>query len=161
MSASITDHPARPVLGLAGFGAAVAAAALIGGLAVADAASRYRALEQPAWAPPSWLFGPVWTVLYVTIAVSGWMVWRRSGWSSALTIYTVQLLLNAAWTPLFFGAGLRGIALAEILLLWPAIVWTIRRFHSIRPAAAWLLVPYLLWTTFATALNAAVWYLNR
>ncbi|MFK4088201.1 TspO/MBR family protein [Kribbella sp. NPDC020789] len=155
-----SDHTLRPVAGIAGFGIAVAAAALIGVLAVTDTADRYAGLDQPSWAPPSWLFGPVWTVLYVMIAISGWLVWRRTGWSRELVPYGVQLVLNAIWTPLFFGAELRGLALIEIVLLWLAIGWTVFRFRKIHRTAAWLLVPYWLWTTFATALNAAVWAMN-
>ncbi|GAA0626806.1 tryptophan-rich sensory protein [Kribbella sandramycini] len=157
----MTTHAVRPLAVGAGFGAAAATAALIGVLAVTDTSSQYAGLEQPAWAPPSWLFGPVWTVLYVTIAVSGWLVWRRTGWSWQLVPYGVQLVLNALWTPLFFGAGLRGTALVDIVLLWLAIGTTIWAFRLVRPAAAWLLLPYWLWTTFATALNAAIWAMNR
>ncbi|MHA6780412.1 TspO/MBR family protein [Pseudonocardia saturnea] len=149
--------------GLVVFGAAAAAAAVTGSLAALSAAEQYGALVQPVWAPPTWLFGPVWTVLYVAIAVAGWLVWRRAGWSgarAALTVFAVQLVLNALWTPLFFGAGLFGVAFVEIVLLWLAIVATIVLFarHS-RPAAL-LLVPYLAWVTFASALNLAIWALN-
>jgi benzodiazapine receptor len=150
-------------LGLVVFGAAAAAAAVTGGLAAASAAEQYATLQQPDWAPPAWLFGPVWTVLYAAIAVSGWLVWRRAGWSgarTALSVFAAQLVLNALWTPLFFGAGLFGVAFVEIVLLWLSIVATIVLFarHS-RPAAA-LLVPYLAWVTFASALNLAIWLLN-
>ena len=166
MSTHVLDpRPTVPsaTLGLAAFGAAAAAAAITGGLAAASAAEQYGALQQPTWAPPTWLFGPVWTVLYVAIAVSGWLVWRRAGWSgarTALSVFAAQLVLNALWTPLFFGAGLFGLAFAEIVVLWLAIVATIVLFarHS-RPAAA-LLVPYLAWVTFASALNLAIWLLN-
>ncbi|TDD57743.1 tryptophan-rich sensory protein [Kribbella antibiotica] len=161
MSTATGRHPIRPAAALAAFAVATAAAALIGVLAVTDTSTQYAGLDQPAWAPPSWLFGPVWTVLYAMIAISGWLVWRRTGWSRALVPYAVQLVLNAIWTPLFFGAGQRGPALIEIVLLWLAIGWTIWTFRPIRRTAAWLLVPYWLWTTFATALNAAVWSLNR
>ncbi len=149
--------------GLAAFGLAAAAAAVTGSLAAISAADRYGALVQPAWAPPTWLFGPVWTLLYATIAVAGWLVWRKDGWTgarTALTVFAVQLVLNALWTPLFFGAGLFGVAFVEIVLLWLSIVATIVLFarHS-RPAAG-LLVPYLAWVTFASALNLAIWLLN-
>jgi tryptophan-rich sensory protein len=102
-------------------------------------------------------------VLYTMIAVSGWLVWRRAGWSGArpaLTVYAVQLVLNALWTPLFFGAGLFGLAFAEILLLAAAIVATIVLFARHSRAAAALLVPYLAWVGFAAALNFAIWTLN-
>ena len=146
--------------GLAGFGAAAAAAALIGGLGVAGTADEYQNLSQPSWAPPSWLFGPVWTVLYVLIAVAGWLVWQRTGWTAALTVYAAQLVLNAAWTPIFFGFGRYGLALVDIVLMWVLIGLTIWLFHPISKVAAALLLPYWAWVTFATALNAAIWNMN-
>ena len=110
---------------------------------------------------PSWLFGPVWTVLYVMIAVSGWLVWRRAGWvRSAHGMYAVQLVLNMLWSPLFFGAGLLGLAFADILLLAASIVATIVLFARVSRLAAVLLVPYLAWVGFASALNFAIWRLN-
>ncbi|SHK68755.1 TspO and MBR related proteins [Pseudonocardia thermophila] len=149
------------IIALLGFGLAVVIVAVVGGLAVAAPDQQYAALEQPPWAPPPWLFGPVWTVLYVLIAVSGWLVWRRAGLTSpAHVVYAVQLLLNMAWTPLFFAAGLIGPAFAEIVVLWIAIVATIVLFARIDKIAAWLLVPYLAWVTFASALNLAIWVLN-
>jgi tryptophan-rich sensory protein len=146
--------------GLLPFAAAVAAAALIGGLGVAGTAAEYQNLEQPSWAPPSWLFGPVWTVLYAMIAVAGWLVWRRTGWNRALTVYAVQLVLNALWTPIFFGFGRYGLALVDIVAMWLLIGATIFLFRPISRTAAWLLVPYWAWVTFATALNAAIWSAN-
>lgn len=156
-------HPARTPstwLGLAAFGAAAAAAALIGGLGVAGTASEYQSLNQPSWAPPSWLFGPVWTVLYAMIAVAGWLAWRRAGWTTALTVYAAQLVLNAAWTPLFFGAGRYGLALVDIVLMWSLIGTTIWLFRPISRLAAGLLLPYWGWVTFATALNWWIWANN-
>jgi translocator protein len=147
-------------LALAGFGLAVAAAALIGDLGVAGTAAEYRTLEQPSWAPPSWLFGPVWTVLYAMIAVSGWLVWRRVGWTTALTVYAIQLVLNAAWTPIFFGFGQYGLALVDIVVLWFLIGATVWLFHPVSRVAAALLLPYWAWVTFATALNAWIWSHN-
>ncbi|MET8149728.1 TspO/MBR family protein [Actinoplanes sp. NPDC049668] len=146
--------------GLLPFAAATLAAALIGGLGVAGTAGEYQSLEQPSWAPPSWLFGPVWTILYAMIAVAGWLAWRRAGWTPALTVYAVQLALNAAWTPIFFGLGRYGLALVDIVVLWALIGATIYLFRPISRTAAWLLVPYWLWVTFATALNAAIWHAN-
>ena len=146
--------------GLLPFAAAVTAAALIGGLGVAGTAAEYQNLEQPSWAPPSWLFGPVWTILYAMIAVAGWLVWRRTGWNRALTVYAVQLVLNALWTPIFFGFGQYGLALLDIVAMWLLIGATILLFRPISRAAAWLLVPYWAWVTFATALNAAIWSAN-
>ena len=151
----------RSLLALVAFLVAVGAAAGLGGLAAASAAQEYARLEQPSFAPPSWLFGPVWTVLYVAIAVAGWLVWRRVGWDRALTLWSVQLVLNAAWTPLFFGAGLYGVAWLEILTLLLVLVATVVAFGSRRLVAAWLMVPYLAWVSFASVLNAAIWWLNR
>lgn len=152
---------ARGVLGLVAFGAAVAAAALLGALAVGNARQDYAALEQPSWAPPAAVFGPVWTVLYAMIAVSGWLVWRVVGLHRALIPYAVQLALNALWTPLFFGAGAYGVAAVEIVVLWVAIGATVVAFWRVHRGAALLLLPYWLWVTFATALNISIWWLNR
>jgi translocator protein len=146
---------------LAAFLVAVAIAAGIGALGVQGTAAEYQQLRQPAWAPPSWLFGPVWTVLYVLIAVAGWLVWQRSGFGAALRVYAVQLVLNAIWTPLFFGAGRYGLAFADIVVLWLLIGVTTVLFARVsRPAAA-LLLPYWAWVTFASALNLSIWLLNR
>jgi translocator protein len=147
-------------VGLIPFVLAVAVAALIGVLGVTGTAAEYQTLDQPSWAPPSWLFGPVWTILYAMIAVAGWLVWRRTGWTRALTVYAVQLTLNAIWTPIFFGFGRYGLALADIIVLWVLIGATIWSFRPISRTAAWLLVPYWAWVTFATALNAAIWHAN-
>ncbi len=105
------------LLGLLGFGAVVAAVAVVGSLAVGGGGREYAQLDRPAWAPPAWVFAPVWTVLYAAIAVAGWLVWRRVGLSTPLVPYAVQLVLNALWTPLFFGAGAYGPAAVEIVLL--------------------------------------------
>lgn len=155
------ETTARTWLALLGFGAAVLAVAVIGGLAASDSSQTYEQLEQPAYAPPSWLFGPVWTVLYVTIAVAGWLTWRRSGFDRAMVPYAAQLVLNAAWTPLFFGGDRYGLALAEIVVLLAVLVVTIAMFAPRSRAAAGLLVPYTAWVAFATALNAGIWWLNR
>jgi tryptophan-rich sensory protein len=160
---ALADPPRSTVArwaGLALFVAAVAAAALIGTLAVTGTEGEYASLDRPAWAPPSWLFGPVWTVLYGLIAISGWLVWRRVGWHAALVPYAVQLVLNAAWTPIFFGAGEYGWALVDIVAMWFAIGATMLVFWRISRPATLLLVPYLLWVSFATALNAVIWSVN-
>ncbi|SCG37734.1 TspO and MBR related proteins [Micromonospora echinaurantiaca] len=153
-------HGARQWWALLGFAAAVFVAAAIGGLGVRGTGAEYAALEQPAWAPPSWLFGPVWTLLYALIALAGWLVWRRVGFGAALVAWTVQLVLNASWTPLFFGAGRYGLAFAELVLLWLAIAVTVVLFDRVRRLAAVLLLPYWAWVTFAGALNFAIWRLN-
>lgn len=163
MDASTSTQPTsapREWLGLAGFGVAVFAAAALGGLAAGSASSTYEALEQPPFAPPSWVFGPVWTVLYVTVALSGWLVWRRYGWDRSLTVYAIQLALNAAWTPLFFAGDRYGLALVEIVLLLGSIVAILVLFRRRVPVAALILVPYAAWVAFATVLNASIWWLN-
>lgn len=146
----------RKLLGLVPFGLAVLGAAVIGGLASADAGSDYQALDLPAWAPPAWLFGPAWGVLYVMIAVAGWMSWKRTGFDRATAMWAAQLVLNAAWTPLFFGAKAYWPAFVELCVMWAAIAVTIRMFRSRSTPAAWLMVPYLGWVTFAGALNLAI-----
>ncbi len=135
-------------------------AAALGGLASANAGGFYLELARPAWAPPSWLFGPVWTILYILMGTAAWLVWRKVGWRStnpALKLFMVQLALNALWTWLFFVWRLGALALGEILILWILILRTILEFRKVSPAAAWLLVPYLLWVGFATALTYALW----
>jgi translocator protein len=153
--------PARRWFGLLGW-LVVSHLAAVPGLLVATRAP-YDAFERPAWSPPGWVFGPVWTVLYVLMGVAAWLVWREGGWArqrGPLSLFLVQLALNALWTPLFFGAGLRGWAFAEILVLWAAILATLLQFRQVSRTAAWLLVPYLAWVTFAAALTFAVWRLN-
>ncbi|MEU4334730.1 TspO/MBR family protein [Micromonospora lupini] len=150
----------RSRLALAGFAAAVFVAAAIGGLGVQGTTDEYASLRQPAWAPPSWLFGPVWTVLYALIAIAGWLVWRRVGFSPALWAWTAQLVLNAIWTPLFFGAGQYGLAFAEIVLMWLAIGVTVALFSRVSRVATALLLPYWAWVTFAAALNLSIWQSN-
>ena len=149
----------RPIA-LVAFLLAVAVVAAVGGYAAGNAPAQYVDLRQPAFAPPSWLFGPVWTVLYTVIGISGWLLWRAAGWSSALVRWVVQLVLNLVWTPLFFAADLLGWALLDIVALVVAIVVTIALARRRSRPAAWLLVPYLGWVEFATALNAAIWHLN-
>lgn len=139
------------------------AAAALGGLASANAGSIYRELVQPAWAPPGWLFGPVWTVLYILMGVAAWMIWRerhRPGAYVAIILYLAQLALNALWTWLFFAWRMGAVAFAEIMLLWILILATLLAFRRVRPAAALLLVPYLVWVTFAAALCFSIWRLN-
>jgi translocator protein len=156
-----TVHRSAPApVVLAGFLAAVAAVAVVGSLAATRSRAVYIALNQPSWAPPSWLFGPVWTVLYVLIAVSGWLYWRAGGTRREFAWYAAGLVLNAAWTPLFFAAGAYTVALIEIVVLDAAIVATLLVFRRRSPVAAALQLPYLAWTSFATALNAAIVVLN-
>lgn len=131
--------------------------------ALATDADLYRALERPWWAPPGWLFAPVWLTLYTMMGIAAWLVWRTPAGrfrSTALTWFAVQLALNAAWTPVFFGARSVGGGLAVITLLWVAIAWTIVAFDRRSRLAALLLVPYLAWVSFATVLNATLWVIN-
>lgn len=124
----------------------------------------YPKQRKPAGTPPSWVFGPVWTTLYVLMAISAWLIWRNYGWSggrSALLLFFGQLALNAAWSGIFFGARLPGVAFAEIVLLWLAILFNMVVFYWLLPVAAYLLLPYLLWVTYASYLNLEVWRLNR
>lgn len=123
----------------------------------------YEQLKKPSWRPPNWVFAPAWAILYLTIAVSGWLVWRTSGFAGAaapLSIYLLQLGLNAAWSAIFFGMRRPDLAFVEIILLWLSIVATIAAFHPVNAAAAWLLLPYLAWVTFAAVLNFTVWRMN-
>jgi benzodiazapine receptor len=124
----------------------------------------YAALVKPAWNPPGWLFGPVWTLLYTMMAVAAWLVWQKGGWKAqkrALVLYLVQWTLNALWTPLFFGLHQPGWAFAEILVLDLAVLATLLAFWPVRRAAALLLLPYAAWIAFATVLNFTIWQLNR
>lgn len=151
------------LLGLLAWLALLTGAAALGSIASLDAPQFYRALARPDWAPPGWLFGPVWTVLYTMMAVSAWLVWRETGsphTRTALAIFMVQLVLNVLWSWLFF-AWQQGLwSVIEIALLWCSIVATIFAFWRVRPLAAALLLPYLAWVKFAAALNFTVWRLN-
>lgn len=123
----------------------------------------YTSLTKPPWNPPNWLFGPVWSVLYLLMAVSVWLVWRREGVSGAilpLSVFLIQLILNAAWSWLFFGLHEPVFALIEILGLWLAILVNIILFWRMSSISGILLVPYLAWVTFAAFLNYTLWRLN-
>jgi tryptophan-rich sensory protein len=153
----------KQILGLAAWLAVTFLAAAIGGAASIQADSFYAELVQPSWAPSSWVFGPVWSALYVSMGVAAWLVWRVDGFRStrmALNLFLAQLVFNSLWSWLFFAWHRGALAFADILLLWILIAATIVGFLRVRAAAGWLLVPYLLWVTFATALNYALWKLN-
>jgi tryptophan-rich sensory protein len=123
----------------------------------------YKNLAKPWWTPPDWLFGPVWTLLYLFMGVAAWLVWRRGGFQEArgaLALFLVQLLLNALWSWVFFGLQQPGWAFLELSLLWLAIAATLAAFWRLVPAAGWLLAPYLAWVSFAGVLNFALWHLN-
>jgi tryptophan-rich sensory protein len=136
----------------------------VGGIASMDAASFYAALARPAWAPPASVFGPVWTVLYALMGVASWLVWRESGAmlrKPALGVYVVQLIANALWSWLFFYWKSGALAFAEVLLLLALIVLTVAMFWRVRRLAALLLLPYLAWVAFASALTWSVWRANE
>jgi benzodiazapine receptor len=146
-------------LGLIGWMVLVFVAAAIGALATRDAREFYAGLVKPSWAPPGWLFGPVWTLLYVLMGFAAWLVWRTAGWgggAAALSLFVAQLACNALWSWFFFAWRRGALALADIVLLLALIVATMVAFAHVHPLAAILLVPYLAWVTFATALTRAI-----
>lgn len=149
---------------LGAFLASVALVAGVGGWFTAMGVSDwYLTLNRPSWNPPSWLFGPVWTALYVGMAVAAWLVWREAGLDgamAALTLWGVQLALNLAWSGLFFALRSPGWALVEIGVLWLAILATTVLFFRHSTWAGALMAPYLAWVTFAAVLNAAIVRLN-
>ena len=160
---SSTFSKSRQALGLVGWVAITFAAAAIGAWGSADSSSFYAELARPSWAPPAWLFGPVWTTLYALMAVSAWLVWRVRGFAgarSALLLFIVQLAANALWSWLFFAWHRGGLAFVEVLVLWGLIVATVVAFQRVSRLASILLYPYLAWVTFASALTFAVWRLN-
>jgi translocator protein len=153
----------RQLAGLVGWLIVSFIAAAIGGAASVQAGPFYAQLVRPDWAPPPSVFGPVWSVLYALMAIAAWLVWRVGGFRAArfaLTLFLVQLALNALWSWLFFGWHRGGLAFADILVLWAMIVATLIAFWRISPSAGALLVPYVLWVSFASALNYSVWRLN-
>lgn len=158
-------HPAlrKQALGLAGWLAASFVTGGVGAIASARADLFYGELSQPSWAPPAWLFGPVWSVLYVLMGIAAWLVWREHGFrnaATALKLFIAQLFANALWTWIFFVWHLGALSLAEIVALWLLIASTILAFWRLHKLAALLLVPYLAWVSFATALTASLWRLN-
>jgi translocator protein len=123
----------------------------------------YATLNKPFFNPPSWLFGPVWTLLFLLMGIAFYLIWtkKKSPWHPSLRWYWIQLVLNTLWSFLFFGAQNPGLALVEIFFLWFAIYQTIKSFSPINRTASLLLYPYLAWVSFATLLNAAIFYLNH
>jgi tryptophan-rich sensory protein len=120
----------------------------------------YAALAKPAFNPPGWVFGPVWTVLYVLVAVAGWRIWQGDRRGRPMRLWWTQLVLNFLWSPIFFGAHQVGLALIIVLLLLAAIAAFIVLAWRQDRLAAWLFLPYAAWVTFASALNASIWELN-
>lgn len=145
--------------------ALVAVVAAVGGVATSRSVGDwYDSLDRAPWNPPSWLFGPAWTILYVLMAVAAWLVAREglddSAVRVALTLYVVQLALNLGWSVVFFGLRRPGLALVVIAALFLAVAATAIAFHPISSTAAWLLVPYLVWVAFAASLNAWIAFAN-
>lgn len=125
----------------------------------------YALLNKPALNPPNWIFGPVWTTLYIMMGIAAFLIWdkglKKKGVINALYIFAAQLLLNTIWSVLFFGMHAPLYAFIEIVLLWAAILASIIAFYRISKAAGYLLVPYILWVSFASYLNLMIWLLNR
>jgi benzodiazapine receptor len=154
--------PARTWLGLAAWLGVTFVAAAVG--AHFQPGTWYAGLRKPAWTPPAAVFAPVWTLLYMLMAVAAWRVWQAAGFGAArvaLTLYLIQLVVNAAWSWLFFGRHRIGSALIDVVLLWLLIAGTLLLFRARDDVAGWLLVPYLLWVGYAGALNLALFRLNR
>ncbi len=160
---SMPNSLPKQAAGLAGWLLLCAAAAAAGGFASANAGEFYQLLVRPSWAPPAWVFGPVWTVLYTLMAVAAWLVWRSHGFRGAplaLGLFVMQLVVNAVWTWLFFTWRQGALAFAEILLLWVLILATIVAFYRFNRVAALLLVPYIAWVSLACALTYSTWQMN-
>lgn len=155
--------PREQAIGLVGWLVLTFAAAAVGAAASIQAAAFYAQLSRPAWAPSGWLFGPVWSLLYLLMAIAAWLVWRRGSvraTADALALFVAQLAANALWTWLFFSWHRGAWAFAEVLLLWVLIALCIRSFWRHSRLAATLLLPYLAWVSFATALTWSTWQLN-
>lgn len=153
----------KQIIGFVAWLAVSFAAAAIGSIASIQSSEFYAQLARPQWAPPSGVFGPVWTVLYALMGIAAWLIWRIGGFRAArtaLTLFLVQLLANALWSWLFFGWQLGALAVVDIVLLWVLIAATLIAFWRIRPLAGALLIPYWLWVSFAAVLNYTVWQLN-
>lgn len=159
---SQTNRP-RSFFALAGWIALSLAAGVVGGIASAGAGEFYEQLTRPPWAPPSWLFSPVWIALYLLMGTAAWLTWRERGLRGAalpLTLFVVQLVFNALWSWIFFVWQTGALAFAEIVLLWALIAVTMYLFWRIRTLAGVLLVPYLLWVSFAAVLTYDIWQAN-
>jgi benzodiazapine receptor len=149
------------VLGLTAFVTLCFGVSVLGGKPAASALPGwYATLLKPSWTPPSWVFGPVWTLLYPLVAVAGWLAWREGRARLGPLVYLLQLALNAAWPWFFFGQRRVGLALACVVALWIAILATVLAFWRVSRTAAVLLLPYLAWVGFAAALNYAIWKLT-
>jgi tryptophan-rich sensory protein len=123
----------------------------------------YKTIAKPSWNPPDYVFGPVWTTLYIMMAIAAWLIWKPTGFKATampLTLFAVQLVLNVAWSWIFFGMHQPGWAFTEIVILWLAIVATTVAFFRCSKIAGWLMMPYLAWVSFASVLNFAIWRMN-
>jgi tryptophan-rich sensory protein len=157
----VTVSRRRDVFGLAAFVIMCFGVSLLGGRATLPALAHwYPQLSKPAWTPPGWVFGPVWTLLYPMLAVAGWLAWREGRSRGGTLVYLLQLTLNAAWPWIFFAERRVGLAFACAIALFFAILATVVAFWRVHRGAAILLVPYLGWVGFAAALNAAIWWMN-
>ena len=161
----MTRYPTwlRSLLGMLFFFVVTFLAATAGVITSVKAPEVYTKIVQPSWAPPAWLFGPVWSALYCMMAVAAWLVWRKREdfrVDLCLGVYLVHLVIQGLWSWLFFAWGRADVAMFDILLLWLMIVWMIIVFWRISRIAAVLMIPYLLWVTFASVLNGTLWFLN-
>jgi tryptophan-rich sensory protein len=155
--------PQKRILGLLVWLGVTFATAAVGAAASIQAKSFYAGLVRPDWAPPAWLFGPVWTGLYLLMGIAAWLVWRERGFLAAalpLGLFLTQLVANGLWSWLFFVWKLGALAFAEVLMLWLLIAGMVVAFRRVSPLAAGLLLPYLAWVTFASALTYSVWQRN-
>jgi tryptophan-rich sensory protein len=153
----------KQVIGLVGWLLATFIAAGIGSVASSKAGTFYQQLIRPEWAPPAWIFAPVWTILYLFMGIAAWLVWRVQGFRAAriaLSLYIIQLALNALWTWLFFVWRLGEIAFIEIIILWILILCTLIAFWRVRIINGVLLIPYEAWVSFASMLTYVIWKLN-
>ncbi|MFC4207207.1 TspO/MBR family protein [Vreelandella malpeensis] len=150
----------KQIAGLVGWLVLAYLAAAVGAVASINAAEFYESLQQPAWAPPTWLFGPMWTTLYGLMGIAAWLAWRERGARSALVVFVIQLALNALWSWLFFVWQLGAVAFVAVLALWALILVTLVMFWRLKALAGVLLVPYLAWVSLACALTWSVWQLN-
>lgn len=153
----------RHIVSLMAWIAVSATAGVVGGIASINAATFYSRLERPSWAPPPWLFGPVWTLLYLLMGIAAWLVWRRRDTRSvgtSLALFLAQLVANALWSWLFFAWHRGAWAFADIIALLVLVVATTAAFARVRPAAGVCMIPYLAWVAFAGVLNLWVWSAN-
>jgi benzodiazapine receptor len=159
----LRNRTVTQVIGLAGWLALTFVVAAVGAIASMDAPAFYAQLDKPGWAPPAGVFGPVWSVLYLLMGVAAWLVWRErpsQRVDGALGLYISQLVANALWSWLFFGWHRGALAFGEVLLLLALVAITTAAFWRVRPLAGLLLLPYLAWVTFASALTWAIWQRN-